>query len=98
MHSSVGNKIKEKTEDLIRFCKEASRKMEYRQQLKEVRELVLSSNTKLCFSSFSFNVDKHIGNEGVSKLSEVLKTNSSLTSLDLCRKRVTAPFILTQYR
>jgi hypothetical protein len=46
---------------------------------------------------FSLNTGFNIGNEGVMKLSEVLKSNSTLTSLDLRCNTLFASFhFLTQ--
>src|SRR5690606_38982800 len=41
------------------------------------------SKMLVCFISFSLNTDNKIGSEGAIKISEALKSNSSLTSLDL---------------
>jgi hypothetical protein len=48
------------------------------QELKDntLQSLELSCKNR-CFSSFSLNTDKNIGNEGTTKLAEALKSNTS---------------------
>jgi hypothetical protein len=45
---------------------------------------LISAVTELLHFIYSPNIDNGIGNEGAIKLAEVLKSNKSLTSLDLC--------------
>jgi hypothetical protein len=61
-----------------------------------VRHLKLNGN-KLSGISFSLYVERNIGPEGATKLSEALKSNTSLRSLYLSGN-ILLHFILTQYR
>jgi hypothetical protein len=71
---------------------------------KSSHEFVLKSNSSLtalglygnacCFISFSLGAASYIGDEGVIKLSEALKSNSSLTILNLGSKK---PVVVTSF-
>jgi hypothetical protein len=56
----------------------------------------ISGVTEL-FISFSLNTGNELGNEGAIQLSEALKSNSSLTSLDLSSNRLCSFHLLTDY-
>jgi hypothetical protein len=57
-----------------------------------------SGVSNLGYISFSLNTGNYIRDEGATQLSEALKSNSSLTALDLAGNRVLLQFVLTQYR
>jgi hypothetical protein len=58
--------------------------------------LDLSSNRVVFFNSFSLKIIK--GTVGVTIICEALKSNTSLTSLDLSCNMLVALLLLTQYR
>jgi hypothetical protein len=49
----------------------------------QLRTLELRSNRMCCFIPFSLHTGSNIGDEGAIKISEALKSNTSLTSLHL---------------
>jgi hypothetical protein len=54
--------------------------------------IISISKVTALFISFSLNADNEISDEGVIKLAEALKTNSSLTSLYLKRNNLVVSF------
>ena len=57
---------------------------------------IVSGVCRFCDERFLFVVDNEIGHYGAKKLSEALKKNTTLTSLDLFRTSL--PFLFTCYR
>jgi hypothetical protein len=69
---------------------------DFLQSLNKNESLDLTGNT-CCFVSFLLKTGEEISTEEVVKLCEALKSNTSLTSLNLSCNKLDVHFVLTQY-